>query len=488
MNVLTVLEHQRLDDTQVVRGQLTAQDYQWLLEQTTQGHLPCFKCGIYQGKAVLVVRHYLAVLLLPSGRYLEILPKVSQVDQPSDLRSSRQGVRALIKALLPQLFTLTPTVMTAAAPASSTDLASLNMTLDAACEWLNVLLELWQKQLTNLPTMLPRTYVTYQQNHPQAHGKLQLNAQIRHNAHRPHFRYTSQAKLTWHVAWYGLFFGALQQVRRLGICPKPSSYQAVNALRTGHPINGFGNGSGNGSGVQSMSAERYPRAFYYRLLASANQPHGRVAHDERHFQQRFVIDMACWLLNLPQNDTPTHALPNFGLADLYHDHDIHTPAHAPSHTPALMFNMPRLFEAWVGHWLKQRLPNCLYAQQTAMWLTDDKGEQKFIRPDLQILPTDALPLPSVSESAELTTLATLGLTSTSHVVIDIKYKVPNALSQVLASDLYQIYSYQKLLKADAAWLIYPANAFLQQPKRLQLHDGGYIDLLGFDMMTGELLI
>lgn len=469
MNVLTVLEHQRIDDTQVAKGQLTAHDYQWLLEQTAQGHLPCFECGIHQGKAVLVVRHYLAVLLLPSGRYLEILPKVSQIENPADLHNSRQGVRALVNALintlLPKLSKLNPIAMTAVAPTNGIALSSLNIDIDTPCDWVKILLTLWQQQLVNLPTILPRTYVTQWQNHPQAQGKLHLKKQICHNTHRPHFRYTSDAKLTWHFAWYGLFFMALQQAQRLGVCLNPSSYQVVNALKHGY----------DGNGLQPLSVQLYPRAFYHQLLTHINSQNQHIAIQ---FQQRFVVDMACWLLNLP-TEKLTQSLPDFGLS---------SPLTKASHqyTPALMFNMSKLFELWVVDWFKQRLPNRLQTQQATMWLTDDEGGQKFIRPDLQILP-QTLPTSALAES-DLTSLATLGLTATSHIVIDVKYKVPNGLSQVLTSDLYQIYSYQTLLKADASWLIYPASPFLQQPKRLHLHGGGHIDLLGFDMMTGELLI
>lgn len=499
INVLTVLEHQRIDNSFMASAQMSASDYQWLLEQTLQGRLPCFEYKIYQGQPVLVVRHYLALLLLPSGCYLEILPKVSQIDNPADLQNSRQGVRALIKALLPKLSSLNPIAISAAASTSHVSLPSRNM--DTPCDWIKVLLALWQQELANLPAILPTMYIKQWHNHPQAQGKLHLKSQIQHNAHRPHYRYVRESKLTWHPAWYALFSQALRQMQRFGIAPNMSSKRAIHTL---------GNAVLNAKNdlTQQLTQQRhmplYSRAFYQKLLTFSGHQHSRQSqlNHQAQVKQSFVIDMACWLLNLPQNksNAPVQTLPNLGLANLSEPlkcpSDIHAANFAYlSHTPALMFNMPKMFEQWVGWWLEQRLPNRVQMQQTTIWLTDEDGEKKFIRPDLQILPMKRLPKQTSSQSPQsnesnafFLQLAKLGLTTTSHLVIDIKYKQLNSLSQVLASDLYQIYSYQNLLKADTAWLIYPANDFLNQPKQLRLNEGGYIYLLGFDMIKGELLI
>src|SRR5699024_1881169 len=77
--VVSCFEHQRLSREDFAH----AADFEYLIEQ----ELPCFSIEVNRGQLSLVISHYLAKIILPSGLTLEILPKIS-VDEASNAKSN----------------------------------------------------------------------------------------------------------------------------------------------------------------------------------------------------------------------------------------------------------------------------------------------------------------------------------------------------------------------------------------------------------------
>ena len=61
--------------------------------------LPCFGIEVKRGQLILVVSHYLAKIILPSGLTLEILPKISLEAASDSYKGGRQLKTTLPKAL-----------------------------------------------------------------------------------------------------------------------------------------------------------------------------------------------------------------------------------------------------------------------------------------------------------------------------------------------------------------------------------------------------
>jgi len=92
MNVITVFEHQRL----TVHDFLQASDFDWLMTQEFAVFTIKRKQGLWQ----LKVGHYIGIILLPSGMTLEILPKLNQSTQTSDIVQTRHWVQGMLSDLI----------------------------------------------------------------------------------------------------------------------------------------------------------------------------------------------------------------------------------------------------------------------------------------------------------------------------------------------------------------------------------------------------
>ena len=89
--VISCFEHQRLSRQDFAHSK----DFDYLIEQ----ELPCFGIEVKRGQLILVVSHYLAKIILPSGLTLEILPKISLEAASDSYKGSRQLKTDPTKAL-----------------------------------------------------------------------------------------------------------------------------------------------------------------------------------------------------------------------------------------------------------------------------------------------------------------------------------------------------------------------------------------------------
>ncbi len=447
----TIFEHQTLTQADFA----CVSDFLWLLNKVEAKHLPCFTLKVESGQVALLVRYYLAVIRLPSGCLLEILPKISQTDtataiksksinsesiEPKSVKSNaiesninetRQWLTNMLRAIygikqqpLPILASTESKLSTAHQPWET---------------WLQPLLQQWFEVLHSL--QLPKSYQQQQYNHPQAQGKLLIKQQLQHNHHRPHYRYTQQQQLQLNPLWGQFFNTALTQLTHLGTSIPIRVQQTVTALFHSQPIP-------SSSPVVNLPPSQWHRTYQqlqHSLSTNNNQ------QDKNHREQlNFALSVAWIILQMQDMATPT-----IGTQLL----------------PAVMINMQQAFEKWVTlsiqrDYLQKNHKNHqshhrLITQAQSVWLSevtesinDDKTSAlRYLQPDILITK-------EIKEVDE---------TKTSPVIIvaDIKYKTINKFSDISTHDLYQIYTYQQHWQAQQAWLIFPQSDYLQSPQTLQ---------------------
>lgn len=100
---------------------------------------------------------------------------------------------------------------------------------------------------------------------------------------------------------------------------------------------------------------------------------------------------------------------------------------------ALLFDMNRLWEAYVGTFLKRNLGEG-YEVSTKYNSRDFTTHRKVIKPDIIISKSDK------------------------KIILDAKWKQQKEKDKVASSDMYQIYAYGKFFNADNVALIYPGKA------------------------------
>ncbi|PIE47209.1 MAG: hypothetical protein CSA42_04480 [Gammaproteobacteria bacterium] len=450
--LITVFEHQTLRLSDFANYPNTEADFDWLLQQTQAGKLPCFSIG-YAGQVVIYVRHYLAVIRLPSGAVIEILPKISK-----EAISNRIQTRQWVLQMLVDTYGL----KTQALAMLSTGQKQHNLLSNAQLSiWLQPLIQIWFGLLLQLPILLPRHYQQATQNNPQAQGKLLIKEQINHNVHRPHYRYTSQQQLDLHPLWGQFFLTALQKLKALGINETAlpvGVLQAVETIAISREI---------------LPVQQWQTSYQQlkqMLLSSQSQ---RDVHSRR--QLDMAIELAWLILQMQDN---LNMPPVLGTEFM----------------PAVMINMQQAFERWVSIKLAESFKGRVQTQKSFTWLQSDEGKayKRDLKPDVLIYARN------IAQS-----------TDSPWVVADVKYKSIERLKQVSPADLYQLYTYQQFLQAQQAWLVYPISEDITQAinlqtmplSKLQIVEQGCVDqqtrqqqtgqqvirLIPFDVMTGKLL-
>ncbi|HAO59421.1 MAG TPA: hypothetical protein DCQ89_03380, partial [Psychrobacter sp.] len=254
--VVSCFEHQRLSREDFAH----AADFEYLIEQ----ELPCFSIEVNRGQLSLVISHYLAKIILPSGLTLEILPKIS-VDEASNAKSNssksqpelakrqadivhaRQWVAAMLEDISTDNLAKQITALNLAAKADFSipsypnipfQLASTSLSVDKP--WYEGLLARIRQALQQAAMILPNRYQTQVNNQPKAQGKINLAAQLKNNWHRPHYLYTEQAVFETDQVLAQFLATAWQQLQKLSSQPTlnetsfdqklPSSLQGIMAL------------------------------------------------------------------------------------------------------------------------------------------------------------------------------------------------------------------------------------------------------------------
>ncbi|PNK61128.1 hypothetical protein A6J60_009760 [Psychrobacter sp. FDAARGOS_221] len=446
--VMTCFEHQWLTRADF----FYPQDFDYLIEQ----ELACFEIKVKQAQLCLVVSHYLAKVVLPSGQVLEILPKVSHLDmtvkhnQANDIESARAwvatmladvGIDAISKPLsATSLESTMPDsrthVHSASANASSNP--SLKQNIIAASvntPWYEGVLALAQQKIAQAAQLLPNRYQTQVKNHPQAQGKLNLSAQLKNNWHRPHYLYSEQSVFVIDSRLLGLLVTGWSQLQRL----LPGKlYMTPDSLQGNKPL----------SMAQCRQAyQQFQQQSIHSGWSSQLTPRQVAGLTEG-------LNWCWWLLtqgatqdglkaNPQQNpDFSSTGLNASATSTQGFDRQLSSTATLKAPAPAVMINMNHAFERWVTGkllgWVEQNLPDSrLLIQPSLDWLVNSNVTQTQV---VQKLTPDVC----ISDAQGKIT----------HV-IDIKYKAITSAQQISSRDWQQLFVYQQYLSCQNGWLIYP---------------------------------
>ena len=461
-NVITVFEHQRL----TADNFLQIADFHWLMAQ----EFSVFSIKRQQGQWQLKVGHYIGIILLPSGMVLEILPKLNQSIQDSNLAQTRQWVQGMMSDLIGNSDrTHNKLPHTKNLGQISTQLTSLTIAALPLSEWL--VTQFLQRLAQHQPT---KHYQSQTHNQASLQGRLLIKEQLRHNSMQPHKFVCESSVLSQDMLGNRLIKSALMLLSPLlGQSTTPKSLQAWQSI----------------SMLSQHEMQRLDSIYHQAKQQLAVLP----LHVQKLQTMQQLVDLAYWLLQQSNTETGHMIDPN----------------KASKHKQAsprlcLLIDMNQAFEQWVSQRIaamfNQISPNYrpLYQAQS-VWLSDTEGQACLsIRPDLLIYKT-AIDADTHTHQGQDNTAAASHISASgsySHV-IDIKWKYLFHAASISASDAYQLTSYAQAYQADQVWLVYPVQGNERKPIALSQRtlDGQDIDnnmnsaqlwLMPFNVFTGTI--
>ena len=158
-------------------------DFDWLIHQNIHGLTVQFRAG----KAFLKVGHYLGVIGLPSGKQLEVLPKISAQSQLSLIETRRWVQTMLLQTW--QGLNQKPLALL------SDQAATLLHPKQPISTWL---IAYFYELLTQYRPN--RHYQTNAQNQDFLQGKLLIKEQVYYNSHQPHKFFSQKDQLEYDTA------------------------------------------------------------------------------------------------------------------------------------------------------------------------------------------------------------------------------------------------------------------------------------------------
>ncbi len=409
-HTIIVFEHQTLTEADFRHPA----DFAYLLEQD----FSCFAVQFKNGKLALKSRQYLASIWLPSGMSLEILPKVAQ-DNDDAISHARVWMTHMMQDLLASKPIASPIQDASFISKKIAQFSDEYQPKHEIQGWIKHLLQAWHYRAASLAieqglNFLPKQYLTQAQNQPRASGKLNLPAQLKHNAHRPHYLYSEQQT-----------FDEIKDLKKLLEVAK-----RMADIQQRHVEN---------SSLQNL--QKLAKHWHKRLM-QVRGGHG-INSQLTSFQLatlRQAVTWARWLLC-------AESLNSLNLPDVPY---VEPTQHLPY--PATLIDMNRAFEAWVTiklqAWANESLPeHRLVAQPSFAWLHDINKTDRS-QTIGQLVPDICLQ----DRQGEFT-----------HV-IDAKYKVISQIGDIASTDWQQLFTYQTYLQTEQAWLILPKTADFHQPQ------------------------
>ncbi|MGO2733369.1 MULTISPECIES: McrC family protein [unclassified Psychrobacter] len=417
-NVITVFEHQRLTTADF----LQVTDFHWLMTQ----EFSVFSIKRKQGQWQLKVGHYIGVILLPSGMILEILPKLSQSTQNSNLIQTRQWVQAMLSDLIDSSDRIanklpsTKNLGQVSNQHSVLPIATLPLS-----DWLSM--QFLQRLIPHQPT---KHYQSQTHNQASLQGRLLVKEQLRQNSMHPHKFICESSILSQDMQSNRLIKSALAL-----LSPLVSTSTVPKSVQAWHSI----------SVLSQAELQRLDTMYHQAQQQLAVLP--LQINKLQALQQ--LVNLAYWLLQ-QSNSTAGYIIdPNKAFKQ-----NLSRPR------LCLLIDMNQAFEQWasqrIASMFRQVSSNYkpLYQAQS-IWLSDLEGQACLsIRPDLLIykpsINTDIYQ--DRSDTANTSTISVSG--SYSHV-IDIKWKALSHAADISASDAYQLTSYAQAYQARQVWLVYP---------------------------------
>lgn len=128
---------------------------------------------------------------------------------------------------------------------------------------------------------------------------------------------------------------------------------------------------------------------------------------------------------------------------------------------ALLFDMNRLFESYVGNFIKKKLPNAIL-QHRGKYLTE-KPRGFALKPDIFLRYKNQ------------------------NYIADTKWKIVESKDDISQADLYQLYTYGKKYECGKLYLIYPRISGVdQKAMKFRYENNMWLNILYFDLEKGKL--
>lgn len=434
-DIMTVFEHQRL----TTHDFLYLSDFHWLMAQ----EFSVFSIKRKQGQWQLKVGHYIGVILLPSGMTLEILPKLNQSIQNSDIGQTRQWVQNMLSDLTNSSDrTASKLPNTKNLGQFSSQLTPLPMTALPLSDWL--IAQFLQRLIHYQPT---KHYQAQIHNQAALQGRLLIKEQLRHNSMQPHKFVCERSVLSEDMLGNRLIKSALQLLAPL--LPKLSATQYLQLWQqvptlTHHErqqLESVYVRAKRELAIQPLRAQQYQAAqqlvdFAYWLLQQSNTATGNSIDPRKSFNQNLAQQRLC-----------------------------------------LLIDMNQAFEQWASQRIAAMFQqvSSVYKpsfQAQSVWLNDAEGQACLsIRPDLLIYKAaikdsakDSVSCDGKFKDRDNTAEALEFRVSGGYShVIDIKWKHLASANAISASDAYQLTSYAQAYRARQCWLVYPVQGNERQP-------------------------
>ena len=128
---------------------------------------------------------------------------------------------------------------------------------------------------------------------------------------------------------------------------------------------------------------------------------------------------------------------------------------------ALLFDMNRLFESYVGNFIKKKLPNAIL-QHRGKYLTE-KPREFALKPDIFLRYKNQ------------------------NYIADTKWKIVKSKDDISQADLYQLYAYGKKYNCGKLYLIYPRISGVdQKAMKFRYENNMWLNVLYFDLEKDKL--
>jgi len=461
MNVITVFEHQRL----TVHDFLQASDFDWLMAQ----EFAVFTIKRKRGQWQLKIGHYVGIILLPSGMTIEILPKLNQSNQTSNIVQTRHWVQGMLSDLIHldahRNRKLPNTKNFGQFSSQSTPLPLKVLPIS---DWL--IEQFLQRLMDYQPT---KHYQAQIENQASLQGRLLIKEQLRHNSMQPH-KFICESSVFSH----DMLANRLIKSALVYLTPLLSKSTFSHLFQPWQPIS-------------MLTHRELPQLELIYAQAKRQLDVQPLQKQKLHAAQQ-LVDLAYWLLKQTTAATGNGIDPNR--------------QNCSQLRLCLLIDMNQAFEQWASQRIASMFQQISsnyrpFYQTQSVWLNDAEGLACLsIRPDLLIFQTIS---DDCQNQNDIAVSQTKNKTRDrySHV-IDIKWKYLPHAAAISASDAYQLTSYAQAYLAGQVWLVYPVLGSDRQPVALkqQTHyDSNSSDdiknnetadahlwLMPFDVLTGTL--
>lgn len=434
MNVITVFEHQHL----TVHDFLQASDFDWLMAQESA----VFTIKRKQGQWQLKVGHYIGIILLPSGMTLEILPKLNQSTQTSDIVQTRHWVQGMLSDLIHlDAHNNRKLPNTKNFGQFSSQSTPLPLKVLPISDWL--IEQFLQRLMDYQPT---KHYQAQIDNQASLQGRLLIKEQLRHNSMQPHKFICESSVLSHDMLANRLIKSAL--VYLMPLLPQFISSKLLQPWRQVSTLN---------NREMQQIAVIYTQAKRQLDVQPLQKQKLHAAHQ--------LVDLAYWLLKQRAAVTGNGIDPSR--------------QNSSQLRLCLLIDMNQAFEQWASQRIAsmfQQISSSYrpFYQTQSVWLNDAEGLACLsIRPDLLIFEIVSDDCQNQSDTAAHQTQAKDKTKGHYSHVIDIKWKYLPHAAAISASDAYQLTSYAQAYLAGQVWLVYPVLGRDRQPVALkqQTHYG-----------------